>query len=175
MSLINSQIGKRYIDTIFFGFVNSEGEKEKLRKRKSPTTRVHTCIKNTRYAPINSHNISRFSCICSVVRSAIIFLNASSISRKVPDYFLNFRVCNFPLFVFVCGIEYGVHSQEREDRLGNYLKVNYVLISIVQYDTINAQVSDVIQHPAVHTRNFCERTTAPTPFALLALSSFEKP
>ena len=175
MSLINSQIGKRYIDTIFFGFVNSEGEKEKLRKRKSPTTRVHTCIKNTRYAPINSHNISRFSCICSVVRSAIIFLNASSISRKVPDYFLNFRVCNFPLFVFVCGIEYGVHSQEREDRLGNYLKVNYVLISIVQYDTINAQVSDVIQYPAVHTRNFCERTTAPTPFALLALSSFEKP
>lgn len=174
MSLINSQIGKRYIDTIFFG-LNSEGEKEKLRKRKSPTTRVHTCIKNTRYAPINSHNISRFSCICSVVRSAIIFLNASSISRKVPDYFLNFRVCNFPLFVFVCGIEYGVHSQEREDRLGNYLKVNYVLISIVQYDTINAQVSDVIQHPAVHTRNFCERTTAPTPFALLALSSFEKP
>ena len=166
----------------FFGFANSEGEKEKLRKRKSPTTRVHTCIKNTRYAPINSHNISRFfcnisrfSCISFVVRSAIIFLNASSISRKVPDYFLNFRVCNFPLFVFVCGIEYSVHSQEREDRLGNYLKVNYVLISIVQYDTINAQVSDVIQYPAVHTRNFCERTTAPTPFALLALSSFEKP
>ena len=151
MSLINSQIGKRCIDTIFFGFVNSEGEKEKLRKRKSPTTRVHTCIKNTRYAPINSHNISRFSCISFVVRSAIIFLNASSISRKVPDYFLNFRVCNFPLFVFVCGIEYSVHSQEREDRLGNYLKVNYVLISIVQYDTINAQVSDVI--PAVRALN----------------------
>lgn len=175
MSLINSQIGKRCIDTIFFGFKFRRG-KRKTEEKEIPATRVHTCIKNTRYAPINSHNISRFSCICSVVRSAIIFLNASSISRKVPDYFLNFRVCNFPLFVFVCGIEYGVHSQEREDRLGNYLKVNYVLISIVQYDTINAQVSDVIQYPAVHTRNFCERTTAPNSlFALLALSSFEKP
>jgi len=31
------------------------------------------------------------------------------------------------------------------------LKVNYVLISIVQYDTINAQVSDVI--PAVRALN----------------------
>ena len=109
MSLINSQIGKRCIDTIFFGFKFRRG-KRKTEEKEIPATRVHTCIKNTRYAPINSHNISRFSCISFVVRvflrSAIIFLNASSISRKVPDYFLNFRVCNFPLFVFVCGIEY---------------------------------------------------------------------
>jgi hypothetical protein len=72
---------KRRLD-FFVG--HGRGKKKKWGREESPTIRVHTCMKNTRYAPSNSHNISRFS---SISVSSDIILIASSISRKVFFFF----------------------------------------------------------------------------------------
>lgn len=83
---------------IFCG--HGRGKKKKWGREESPTIRVDTCMKNTRYAPSNSHNMSRFS---SISVSSDIILIASSISRKVSFFSLN-SACelvkgNFRLFV----------------------------------------------------------------------------
>jgi hypothetical protein len=85
---------KRRLD-FFVG--HGRGKKKKWGREESPTIRVHTCMKNTRYAPSNSHNISRFS---SISVSSDIILIASSISRKVTFFSFN-SAYEFVVFFFL--------------------------------------------------------------------------